>query len=115
MIKIVIKWIFFVKYVIYLSNPRANKKNSKSNARKKIKKCKHIELSIEFRNIDDVDRIFHSNITEHNKKYDYYLIKCEFNLVFNDSQYNPYVTSNLSDNKTMISRQTFLENVIEDF
>ena len=36
------------------------------------------------------------------KRFDYYLIKCEFKLVFNDYQYCPYVMSNVSDNKTII-------------
>ena len=42
-------------------------------------------------------------------------MKCQFKLVFNDNQYCPYVTSNLSDNKTMISWSKFLEKVIDDF
>ena len=42
-------------------------------------------------------------------------MKCEFKLVFNDNQYCPYVTSNLSDNKTLISCSKFLEKVIDDF
>ena len=42
-------------------------------------------------------------------------MKCEFKLVFNDYQYCPYITSKLSDNKTMISVSKFLEKVISDF
>ena len=49
------------------------------------------------------------------KKYEYYLRKCEFKLVFFDHQYCPYVTSKLSDNKTMISWSSFLEKVFDDF
>ena len=52
---------------------------------------------------------------EHNKKFDYYLIKCEFELVFNDHQFCPNVMSNVSDNKTMISWKNFSEKVIDDF
>ena len=33
------------------------------------------------------------------KKFDYYLVKCDFKLVFIDYQYCPYVTSKLSDKK----------------
>ena len=39
------------------------------------------------------------------KKIDYYVVKCEFNLVFNDYQFCPNVTSKLSDNKTLIPRK----------
>ena len=35
--------------------------------------------------------------------------------MFNDFEYSPYVTSELSDNKTMIHREKFLEKVIGDF
>ena len=36
---------------------------------------------------------------EHDKKFEYYLVKCKNKLVFNDCQYYPIVTSKLSDNK----------------
>ena len=48
------------------------------------------------------------------KKIDYFLVKCQLELVFNDCQFWPYVTSKLSDNKTMISWSNFLEKVIND-
>ena len=52
------------------------------------------------KNIDknDVNEAFHLYLREHNKKVDYYLVRCEFELVFNDYQYCPYVMSELSDN-----------------
>ena len=60
---------------------------------KEIERCEDIKLSIEISNINDVDRIFYSYIIKHNKKYDYYLVKCQFKVIFNDSQYCPIVTS----------------------
>ena len=54
-------------------------------------------------------------IIEHNKKFDYYLIKCEFKIVFNDYENYPHVMSKLSGNKTMISWKNFLGKVIDDF
>ena len=42
-------------------------------------------------------------------------MRCEFKLVFNMHQYCPYVMSNVSDKKTMISRKNFLEELIDDF
>ena len=51
----------------------------------------------------------------HDIKFDYYLVKCEFELVFKDYLYFPYIKSNLSDNKSMLSWDNFIENVIKDF
>ena len=47
------------------------------------------------------------NLIHHNKKFGYYLIKCEFKLKFNDYEYCPYVMSNISDNRKMISWKSF--------
>ena len=95
--------------------PKSKYKHIKSNTHKEFERCEHVELCIESPNINDIDRKFYSCIIEQNKKCDYYLIKCQSKLVFNDSQYCPYVTSKLSDNKTMIFRSNFLEKVIDDF
>ena len=54
-------------------------------------------------------------IIEHNEKYDFYHIKCDFILGLNNSEYSPHITSKLFDNKTMISWSNFLEKVIDDF
>ena len=69
------------------------------------------------KNIDvkGVDEAFSLYIIEHNIKFDYYLVKCQFKLVFINYEYSPYIMSNLSDNKTMISWKKFLGKVIEDF
>ena len=40
-------------------------------------------------------------------------MKCQFKLGFNDYQYCPYVTSKLSDNKTLIPWKSWLEEVID--
>ena len=114
MTKILIKWIVIVKYV--LKNIKAKKKyeHFKSKSHINFNKCKHIILSHKNININDVDEVFHLYIIEHNKKFDHYLIKCEFKLVFNDYQYCPYVTSELSDNNTMISWKNFLLKVVDN-
>ena len=50
-----------------------------------------------------VDTIVYSYMIEHNKIFDYYNVKRDTKLVFNDNQYCGYFTSSLNDNKTMIS------------
>ena len=52
-------------------------------------------------NINDIEEIFHAHIIEHNRKYDYYLMKCEFKLIFNDNHNCPYIKSELYSNETM--------------
>ena len=52
---------------------------------------------------------------QHGEKYDYYLVKCEIKLVFNDYHYCPYFTSKLSDSKTMCSWQKILVKMIDGF
>ena len=46
---------------------------------------------------------------ELNKKFDYYIIKCEFKLVFNDYQNCPYVMSNVSVNKNNVFLEEFFD------
>ena len=102
---------------VCLKNIKAKNKYNhfKSKYHQEFDKYKHIILS--YKNIDlgHVDEAFYLYIIEHNKRFDYYIIKREFKLVFNGYQYCPYVMSNVSDNKTMISWKNFLMNVINDF
>ena len=96
--------------------PESKYEHFKSNTHKEFDKCKHMKLTIENPDINNADEVFHANIFQHNKKYDYHLIKCNllllydyhlikcnFKLVFNDDHYSTYVKSNLFDNTTMIS------------
>ena len=66
-----------------------NYKHFKSKPHQDFDECKHIKLSYKNNDIDHVDEAFYLYIIEQNKKIDCYLIKCEFNLVFNDFQYCP--------------------------
>ena len=83
--------------------PKSKYNHFKSNTHKAFDKCKHMELIIENLDINNVDEVFFSYIVQHNKEYDYYLIKCNFKLVFNDNQYSTWNKSNLFNNKTMLS------------
>ena len=90
-------------------------KQFKSNFHKDFDKCKHNILSLKDIDIKDVDEAFYLYIIEHIEKFDYYLVKCEFKIIFNVYQYCPYITSKTSDNEKMISCSNLLENVIDDF
>ena len=75
----------------------------------------HMNLTIENPNINDVYDIFYSYNIKHKKNYKYYLMKCEFNLVFKNNEHCPYVTSDLYGSETMCSWYIFSENVFNDF
>ena len=72
-------------------------------------------MTIKNPDINKIDNGVYAYIIEHNKKFDYYLIKCDFQLVFHNSDYPPDITSKLFDNKTMIPWSNILEKVIDDF
>ena len=60
------------------NNKAKNKyKHLKSKSRQEVDKCKHKLLSHKDIDLNHVDEAFCSNIYEHNRKFDYYLIKCE--------------------------------------
>ena len=95
--------------------PNSKYSHLKSKSHQEFDKYKRINLYHKDIEPNDVDKAFYLYIIEHNKKFDYYLVKCEYKLVFDGYQYYPHVTSKLSDKKTMISWKTFLMKVLDDF
>ena len=96
-------------------NHKSIYKHFKSKSHKNFDKCEHITLTLNDIETNNVDEAFYPHIIENNKKFDYYLVKCQFKLVFIVCEYTPYIMSELSDNKTKISWKIFLEKVVEDF
>ena len=94
--------------------PRSKSKHFKSNNHKKLDMHRHIKLTIDNPNINNIDEIFYSHIKEYNTMYEYYLIRCEFKLCFNNKKYCRLV-SILTDNKTMVSWKIYVENAINNF
>ena len=74
-------------------------KHFKGNIHKEFDRCKHIELTSENPNVNDIDEIFYAYFNENYKRFEYYFIKCHFKLVFNDNQFSTYIKSNLLHNK----------------
>ena len=58
----------------------------KSESHKDFEKCKHIILSFKNVDIKDVDGILYLCMKDHIKKFNRYLLKGQFKLVFNDNQ-----------------------------
>ena len=82
-------------------------KHFKSKSHQEFDKCKHLKISYKDIDINNIDEVFYLYIIEHNKKFDYSIIKYDFKIVFNDYQYQAYVMSTVSDNKRMISWKNF--------
>ena len=59
--------------------------------------------------------MFYTYINENNNKYKYYLVRFEFKLSFSNLEGYPVVSSNLRDNKTMVSWKIFVETVTKNF
>ena len=95
--------------------PKSKSKHLKSNNHKKLNKHKHIKITIDNPNINNIDEIFYNHIKEYNIMYEYYLIRCEFKLSFLDREDYGFISSKLTDNQTFISWKIFIENVINDF
>ena len=87
----------------------------KSNIHKEIDKCRYIFLSLKDVDINDVDEAFYLYLFDHNRKFDFYCVKWQFNLIFIDYQYGTYVTFNLSESKTKISGSIYLQKINSDF
>ena len=58
---------------------KSKKKHFKSNIHREFDKCTRKKLLNQSPNINDIDEIFYAYVIENNKKYDYYLMNCEFN------------------------------------
>ena len=91
-------------------NPKSKIKHCESSTHEEFDKCKHMELTIENPDINNVDEVFYAYIIQHKKQYDHHLIKGHFKIVFKDNLYKDWIRSNLFNNKTMISgRKVFIE------
>ena len=89
-------------------------KNSqlKSKSLKEFEKYKHVILSLKNVNIKDVDELLYLYIKDHDKKFNHYLIKGEFKLVFNNNQDCKYIMTSLIDNKTFFSWSIYRREAI---
>ena len=89
--------------------PKSKYNHFKSNTQKEFGRSKHKELSNKNPDMNNIDGEFYGYIIEHNEKYDHFLLKCHFQLVFNDNQYSTGIKSNLLNNITMISWKKYLD------
>ena len=79
-----------------------------------FKSLTHIQYESSFRmnhtiknpNVSDVDKIFNDYTTNYNKKFDLYLFKCDFKLVFNN--FTPHIKTHSHHNTSNINLKRYL-------
>ena len=95
--------------------PGSKSKHFKSISHKNLDKHRHIKLTIDDPNIDNIDEIFYNHIRKYNAMYENYLIRCEFKLCFIDKEDCGVLRSVLTDNQRIISWKNYVENAIDGF
>ena len=65
------------------------------------KKCFRIKHTIKNPNFFVIDNIFIDYITNHDKKFNLYLVKCDFKL--NSNNFNPHIKTEFYHNTTIIN------------
>ena len=95
--------------------PRSKSKHFNSTNYKNLDKHRHIKLTIDNPNIDNIDEIFYNHIKKYNTMYEYYLVRCEFKLCFIDKEDYRFVSSVKTNNQTNISWKIYVENANNGF
>ena len=100
---------------MFISNLEVNLDILNQTIIKKLDKHRHIKLTIDNPNINNIDEIFYNQIKKYNTMYEYYLIRCEFKICFIDKEDYGRLSSVLTDNRTLISWKIFIESAIDGF
>ena len=93
---------------------KSRNKHLKSITHNELEKSIHINHSVENPNFFDVDDKYNDFVNIHNKKYYFYFVKCNFNLVF-DSNFYRCIESILYNNTMICYWKEFLINAIQHF
>ena len=83
--------------------PKSKSRHFKSINQKNLNNHKHIKLTFNTPNKDNIDKIFYTYINEYDDKYEYYLVRCESILSFHNMEGYPVASKKIRDNKKMIS------------
>ena len=75
----------------------------KSNSHKEFEKYKHKLLSMKNVDIKDVDGLLYFYMKDHNSKFNHYLLKGQFEIVFNINQDCKYLMTDMINNTTNLS------------
>ena len=86
--------------------------HSKSKSHNDFEKYEHIKLSLKNVDIKDVDEILYLYMLDHNKKFNQYLIKGQYKLVFNNDQDCKYLMTHIINITTNFPWSNFLRDAI---
>ena len=86
----------------------------KSRSHQEIEKYKHIILSFKNVELKDVDEMLYLYMKDHSKKFHQYLLKGQFELVFNKNQDCKYLMTDMINNTTNISWSNDLREAIDN-
>ena len=102
---------------ICLRNIKKKSKYShlKSKHHKEVEKYKHIILSLKNIDLKDVDELLYSYTKDHDKKFNHYVLKGQFKLVFNNDQDCKNIVTGMIDDRTFISWSNYLREAIDSF
>ena len=78
-----------------------------------MEKYKHIILSLKNVELKDVDEILHLYMEDHSRKFNHYVLKGQFKLVFNDNQDCKCLITGMIVNTTNISTSNYLREAID--
>ena len=92
-----------MKYVNFFIKPKSKFKHFKSKNHINLDKHKHIKLTIDNPNINNIDEKFYTHIHDYNNRYEFYLVRCDFILCFINMKDSGIASSELTNNKTIIS------------
>ena len=85
----------------------------KSKSHKEFEKYKHIILTLKNVDIKDFDEVLYSYMKDHNKKFNQYLLKGQFKLIFINNQDCKYLLTGMIDSKTSKSWSNYLRDAID--
>ena len=85
----------------------------KTKSHKEFEKYKHMILSLKNVGIKDVDEILYLYVKDHNKKFNQYLLKGQFKLVFNNIQDCKNLITSMINNTTNISWSNYSREAID--
>ena len=107
-----------MSYYCYICLRDIKKRSKYSHLKYKYHKAfeKYIHIILSLKNIDikNVDEILYLYKIDHNKKFNHYLIKGEFKLVFNNNQDCKYIITAMIDDKSFVSWSNYLKDAIDN-
>ena len=86
----------------------------KSKSHTEFEKYKRIILSLKNVDLKDFDEILYLYMEDHNKKFNHYLLKGQFKLVYNNNEDCKCIMTGMIDNRTIFSWSKYLREGINN-